>query len=282
MQATSYRNGVLMVILAGVSWSLMGLVIRLIGDAGTWQILFYRSLGMAPVLFVYIAARNQGQPFAAIRRVGVAGTIGAFGLVFAFAGAIYAFQTTTIANAAFLFAASPLITAVLAWPLLREPVRPATWGAIAIALIGIVLMVREGLALGAMAGNLAALASAVGFAAFTISLRWGRLKDMLPAVFLGGVLSVAVAAIVLTLNGEGLAISATDAMLAMGMGVVLLGGGMVAYTIGSRALPAAELALLSLVATWFANPGYIKKDSVYSMEKMTPLVREIYSSVVQY
>ena len=42
------------------------------------------------------------------------------------------------------------------------------------------------------------------------------------------------------------------------------------------------MALLSLLATWFANPGYIKKDSVYSIEKMTPLVREIYSSVVQY
>ena len=42
------------------------------------------------------------------------------------------------------------------------------------------------------------------------------------------------------------------------------------------------MALTSLLTTWFANPGYIKKDSVYSMEKMTPLVREIYSSVIQY
>ena len=59
-----------------------------------------------------------------------------------------------------------LITAALAWPILKEPVRRATWVAIAVALVGIALMVREGFAAGAMAGNLAALASAFGFAAF--------------------------------------------------------------------------------------------------------------------
>lgn len=252
MPSISYRNGVLIVILAGILWSAMGLVIRLIGDAGTWQILFYRSLGMAPVLFVYIAYRAHGHPFAAIRKVGRAGTVGAFGLVFAFAGAIYAFQTTTIANAAFLFGASPLITAVLAWPLLHEPVRHATWGAIAVALIGIVLMVLDGLALGALEGNIAALAAAAGFAAFTISLRWGRLNDMLPAVMLGGVLAILIAAGIVSVRGEGLAVSLQDAALAMFMGVFLLGGGMVAYTIGSRVLPAAELALLTLVEVMLA------------------------------
>lgn len=252
MTEVSYRNGVLTVVIAGCLWSLMGLIIRLIGDASTWQILFYRSLGMAPVLFLYIAWRSKGHPFAAIARVGLPGSIGAFGLVFAFAGAIYAFQTTTIANAAFLFAASPLFTAVLAWPLLKEPVRRATWGAILIALIGIILMVREGLAAGAMIGNLAALGSAIGFSAFTISLRWGRLKDMLPAVMLGGVLSVLVGGVILVASGEGLSIAPGDAALAVTMGIVTLGGGMVAYTIGSRALPAAELALLSLVEVMLA------------------------------
>lgn len=42
------------------------------------------------------------------------------------------------------------------------------------------------------------------------------------------------------------------------------------------------MALISLWRTWFANPGHIKKDSVYSMEKLSPLVREIYASVIQY
>ena len=63
------------------------------------------------LLFAFQAWREGGAPFAAIRRVGIAGVIGGFGLVAAFAGAIYSIQVTTIANAVFLFAASPFLTA---------------------------------------------------------------------------------------------------------------------------------------------------------------------------
>jgi DME family drug/metabolite transporter len=247
MSEITYRRGVLLVVLAALLWSTMGLLIRLIGDAGTWQILFWRSVGMVPVLAGFIAWRSGGHPLRAVRRAGLAGAVGGFGLVFAFAGAIYAYQETTVANAAFLFAASPLITAALAWPILKEPVRRATWVAIAVALVGIALMVREGFAAGAMAGNIAALASAFGFAAFTITLRWGRLGDMLPAVALGGTFAIVVAWIVIALNGETVRVSATDAGIAVGMGMAILGGGMVVYTIGSRAVPAADLALLTMV-----------------------------------
>jgi drug/metabolite transporter (DMT)-like permease len=178
--------------------------------------------------------------------------IGGAALVVAFAGAIYAIQATTVANAVFLFAASPLITALLAWPVLREPVRPGTWVAIALAVLGIALMVREGLALGALAGNLAALGSAAGFAVFTLALRRGRSGDMFPATFLGGLFAMLAAAAVLTTSGEGLAIPLREVLLAVGMGVVLLGGGLVAFTIGSRAVPAADLALLSMVEVMLA------------------------------
>ncbi len=71
----------------------------------------------------------------------MAGVIGGLGLVLAFAGAIFAIQTTTIANAVFLFAASPFVAAVLGWLVLRERVRRATWIAIAIACLG---MYRHG------------------------------------------------------------------------------------------------------------------------------------------
>jgi DME family drug/metabolite transporter len=249
---TSYLRGAALVVGGAVLWSMMGLAIRLIGEATTWQILFWRSLGMAPVLFAFIAWRSGGRPFARLRAAGLAGVAGGFALVFAFAGAIYAIQSTTVANAVFLFAASPLIPALFAWPVLREPVRRGTWAAIAVAVVGILMMVREGLALGALAGNVAALASAAGFAVFTIALRHGRLGDMLPAVMLGGVLSVIAAGALLTLTGEGIAVAPRDALIAAAMGVILLGGGMVAYTMGSRSLPAAELALLSMVEVMLA------------------------------
>ncbi|MCB2095238.1 MAG: DMT family transporter [Rhodobacteraceae bacterium] len=248
----SYLQSVVMVVLAAVFWSLMALVIRFLGDAGTWQILLYRSLGMIPVLAFFIWRRSQGKTLARIRRAGLPGLVGGTGLAFAFAGAIYAIQATSVANAVLLFAAAPLMTAVMAWALLKEPVRPATWGAIALASIGVFMMVRVGLNIGTGWGSLAALMSAGGFAAFTVTLRWGRMSDMLPAVLIGGLISVVVASLVITLRGDDFMLSAGSVVLAMAMGAILLGIGMSFYTAGSRAVDAAQLGVLSLAEVMLA------------------------------
>lgn len=248
----SYRSGVLLVLAAGAVWSLMGLMIRLVDDANTWQILFYRSLGMAPVLALFITIRSGGRPLARLWQVGWTGVMGGLALVAAFAGAIYAIQTTTIANAVFLFTASPFLAAILGWVVLRERVPPVTWIAIAIAVLGVVVMVREGLAVGAGWGNLAALLSALGFAVFTVALRHGKTEDMMPAVFLGAVFAMATAAVVLGLRNESLTVSLHDGILAATMGAGLLALGMVCYTLGSRSIPAAETTLLALVEVLLA------------------------------
>ena len=247
-----YGQGVALVLAAGSLWSLMGLGLRQIEAASVWQILFWRSVGMVPVLFGFIWWTSGGKPFAAIGKVGLAGVIGGCGLVFAFAGAIYAIQTTTIANAVFLFTASPFVAAILGWILLGERVKSWTWAAIGLAVFGMYLMVREGLAMGELAGNIAALLSAVGFGAFSVALRWGRVKQMLPVSMLGGVFSVLVAGLVLTLSDEPIVVSGHDLGVSTGIGAVILALGMVMYTLGSRVIPAAELTLLSLIEVLLA------------------------------
>ncbi len=247
-----YGQGVMLVLAAGSLWSLMGLGLRQIEAASVWQILFWRSVGMVPVLLAFIHVSSGGQPLAAIRTVGIAGVVGGLGLVFAFAGAIYAIQTTTIANAVFLFTASPFVAAILGWILLGERVRPWTWAAIAVAVFGMYLMVREGLAMGALAGNLAALLSAVGFGAFSVALRWGKVKQMLPVSMLGGVFSAIVAAIVLGVQGAPIAVSGWDMGVSVVIGAVVLALGMVMYTTGSRVIAAADLTLLALIEVLLA------------------------------
>lgn len=247
-----HKRGMLLVVAAGFVWSLNGLLLRLVGDAGTWQVLFYRSIGMVPVLFLWVAYRSEWQPLRTIAATGRAGVIGGLGLVFAFAGSIYSMQATTIANAVFLFAAAPLMTALMARPVLGEVVRPVTWLAIAIAGMGIFLMVREGLALGAGLGNVAALASAIGFSAFTLTLRRARMADMIPAVLIGACLSILVAMMVIWIQGEGLALPLRGWTIAVLMGTVTICGGMILFTIGARAIPASETGLLALLEVMLA------------------------------
>ena len=256
-----YGLGMVLVVAAGVLWSTQGLIFRQIDTAGTWAVLFWRSVGMVPVLLAVLVWRAGGSPLPAIRKVGLAGVLGGFGLVGAFAGAIYSIQATTIANAVFLFAASPFLTALLGWMVLGERVRLETWAAMGVALAGIYVMVSSDLTGGAMAGNVAALLSALGFAVFTVTLRWRRLDDTLPSVLLGGVFSIVVGAVVAQALGQSLAVPMADAIWSMLMGAVTLTGGMVLYTLGSRVVPAAELALLSNIEVmlaplwvwWFLN-----------------------------
>jgi DME family drug/metabolite transporter len=224
-----HRFGVLFVFAAGVLWSTVGLGIRLIEDAVVWQILLYRSASLSVLLYVFIPAAIAG-----------------LSLVAAYSGGIYAIQATSVANAMLLFATAPFMAAVLGWIVLRERVRPATWVAIAVAIAGIAIMVADKSGGVALKGSLAALGSAFGFAVFTVSLRWGKSGEMLPSVFLSGLFGIIVTSGICLFLDLSLVLSVRDGGIAMGMGVFQVGAGLILYTLGSRSLPAAELALLSL------------------------------------
>ena len=247
----NYRSGVLLVLAAGICWSSMGLGIRHIEVANVWQILFFRSLALTPLLLLVLTFRARGNPFPIIQRAGLAGGVGGISLVFAFSGGILAVQTTSVANAMFLFAAAPFFAAVLGWLLLKEHVRNATRISMMVALVGIVIMVWEGISIGRIIGNAAALISALGFAVFTISLRWRKLEDMLPTVFLAGLFAIIIAGALCQIKGYGLDVPKRDIWIALALGVFQVGAGLILYTFGSKAVPSAELALLSMTEVVF-------------------------------
>ncbi len=247
-----YGSGVMLVVLAGVLWSGFGLAIRHLEAAGPWAVVFWRSVALVPALMLFISWRSGGQAVARLRAVGWPGVIGGICQIVASLCAIYAIQATTIANSVFLFAAAPFLSAILGWAILGERVRGATWAAIALAGAGIFVMVREGLAIGAMDGNVMALISALGFAGFTVAIRRGRAGDMLPASVLAGIFTIAAAAFAAPLTGAVLLVSAHDILLCLGMGAFLLAVGMALYTVGSRVIPAAELPLFSVVEVMLA------------------------------
>ncbi len=239
-------RGVLLVFFAGVLWSTVGLGIRMIEDAQVWQILFYRSFSLSLLLYVVIRLRIGGSPVKLAFGMGLPGIIGGLSLVAAYTGGIYAVQTTSVANAMLLFASAPFMAAILGLVILREPVRHATWIAILVACAGIGVMVWGKFGGAAMAGNLAALGSAFGFAVFTITLRWGKSGEMLPVVFLSGLFAIVIMGAICLMLGLPLILSPRDTGIALGMGIFQVGAGLVLYTLGSKTVPAAELTLLSL------------------------------------
>ena len=234
-----------MVLMAGVWLSVGGLIVRHILGADDWQIVFYRSMGAAVALLALLAIRDRGAAVATFRNMGVAGVVAGMGIAVSMVTFILSVNATSVANTLFLMAASPFMAAILGWLLLRERIAGATWLAMATALAGVGIMVWHGVATGAVYGDVMGLLTALGFAVFTVALRFGRLSDMMPAVCLAGLISASVAAAVVTGSQSGFAIPLGDFLLCVTYGAIIAGA-LTVFTVGARTVPAAELTLLSL------------------------------------
>ena len=242
-----YGRGVALVMLAGVFWSLGGILIRNIETAGEWQILFYRSLFAALTFLCVLIWRHRCRTPQVFRAAGLKAAFGGLCLACGFTSFVFAMVHTSIANAVFILSASPLAAALLAWIVLREGVTRLTWAAILVALLGIGIMVAGGIAAGTLFGNLMALVAMAGFSCYAVTLRAGRGGDMLPAACLAGIFAAIAAAVMAAGTSlEALAISPGDLAFCAAMGILQIGAGLVLFTLGSKTVPAAELALLSL------------------------------------
>ena len=246
LKSNTYTHSLILVFFAGVLWSTVGLGIRLIEGAGVWQILFYRSISLTFFLYIVIHLRDGSTKLISKELFKTPKIIGGLSLVAAYAGGIFAIQTTSVANAMLLFATAPFIAAILANLILGEKVRLITWCAVIVAMGGIAYMFADQSTQFSLLGSLAALGSAVGFAIFSVALRWGKDDEMLPSVFLSGCFAIIITFLICLFFKQSLSVSFQDIAISFSMGIFQVGGGLVLYTIGSKALSAADLTLLSL------------------------------------
>ncbi|MGI9430867.1 MAG: DMT family transporter [Myxococcota bacterium] len=241
-------RGVLLVACAGLLWSTLGLGVRLMEEATAWQIVFYRGLFQALAVTGWVLHRHRGRVLDAFRSIGWAGVVAALGLGTAYNGMILALSLTSVATVVFVLGATPLVTGVLAWWLLRERVRPATGVAMAIALSGIMVMTFGGSGAGHGLGILAAGVAVLGNAVFAVALRYGRAVDMLPAVALAGL----VAALLSAPWVSSLTLTPRDLALCAYLGGFALAVGLALFTVGSRSLSAVELPLIAMTESVLA------------------------------
>jgi drug/metabolite transporter (DMT)-like permease len=240
----SHVLGALAIALTGLIWSAGGLFFRMLENEHLWPILVWRYLCITLFFGGIVAWRTRGRLFAFWRPLGWRVLPGA---VF-FAGAslffLLALDATTVFNALMMLALQPLLAAGLAWLVLREPVKPLTWLAMAVALGGIYLMLADSLDGGGFAGNLLALGSSLSFAAYTVFNRWVGAVDTAPFIMVGGVVGAVVALGVSLGQGVGLAINLNDVTLCAAMST-LLGIGFLLFNWAIRLVPSAEALVLA-------------------------------------
>lgn len=238
--------------LGGFFISQSGVIIGLLDNASVWHVQFYRSLMALTVLGCLVLFKHRGR----LGRLFDTGKLAMLstGVFLAASNLFYigSFFHTRAASVFFIISAQPFFTALLAWIVLREPVRKITWFAMSAALIGVAVMMWEGLGEGRLFGNLLALGAAVTFAGFGVSLRGGRNSDMVPGVMLASIIIAILSASML----DDFAITNHDLFLCMYMGAFQVAASLVLYAAGAKYVPAAELMVLALVEV-FLGPLWV-------------------------
>lgn len=248
MTSTSHAKALFHVLTAGTLWSFGALTVRYMVDPQIyrWQYLFFRGLTIAAILCLYLMAKDGRRFLGNFRTVGVSGIVGAFGLVGAFTCFIWSITLTTAANTLFLYATIPFLAAFMGIVILKETIRPLTWAAMTVALIGITVMVIEGLEAGNVMGIITGFASACGFATFSICLRCQKETPQFSITALAGIFCALLTAGILFFQSDSVLMPGRNILLSMVHGT-LVGVGLILFSLGARFFPAAELNLLSLV-----------------------------------
>jgi len=240
-------SAIFVVLVAGLLWSFGPLVVRNIDNAELipWQYLFFRGSVIFLVLNIYLFL-VEGQKFINnYSRIGLSGLIGGVSLGIGNITFILSITTTTAAVTMLMLAAMPFMAAILAYIFLKEKISTSTLIAITIAAAGVIFMSFDSKGEGTLFGLINGLLSSLGFAGFTVSLRWRKKTPKFTTVAIAGIFCAAVSLLVLLFNDSNILISLKNTSLSALHGFLVCSG-VILYTTKARYLPAADLTLLSL------------------------------------
>lgn len=240
---STVAGGVAIALSSAFLWSITGILIRFVEDATTPQVIIVRSLAMAGGLALFIGLRYRGRAVQVVLGVGWAGIIAGVLLGCGFVSYLSAITRTTIANVSFLTCLVPFTTALLARAVLGEQVLRRTWWAIGVAVVGVAIMVADGIAVGGLVGMGFSLAAATMQSAYTVVLRYARGVDMVPVLCLAALIAGVFGAM---LGGDP-DVTWHDGSFIVAAGLISTAFGNIVYIAATRRMPAAELALLSLL-----------------------------------
>jgi drug/metabolite transporter (DMT)-like permease len=227
--------------MAALAWSTAGVLQRELSVSATTQVAgraFFAVLAL--LAFVHWSKHSGG--LRAFRSLGRAELAVAVCTAVASSAFIIALNHTTVANVLFMQAVAPIAAALIAWLAVGEPISRRTGMAMAAALAGVGLMV--GGPGGAQGIGLAlSVLMTLSFAVSVVIARHRRDISMAPAICLSQVLVLVVFA-PFSHPGQ---IGGSDLALIALLGVTQIGLGLAFLTMAARLIPAAEVALITLL-----------------------------------
>jgi drug/metabolite transporter (DMT)-like permease len=239
--------GGILIALSAVCYSTAGLFTRVI-EIDVWTILFYRGVFASLFLAGYLLFAYRKRLVAVRNMFKLPSLIATFFSALAMICNLTAYRNTSVANVVVIYAASPFVSAAIAWMFLREPFARSTMVASLVALVGVVVMMGGSLETGHILGDILALCMTVFMSAMMVAIRFGAKLDMLPSALFSSL-----ASIILTLPfASPSSVSGVDVTYLAVFGVSQLGLGLLFLTEGAKRIPAAQSALIGSLDIPFA------------------------------
>ncbi len=247
IELRSPKISIPVVLFAGLLWSFGPLVVRYMDNPQLvpWQYIFGRGLTIFILLNLYLFFEEGKNFYKNYFKIGLSGMIGGSGLGVAMITFIYSITNTSAAVTLLCLAAMPFFTALLAFLFLKEKISLNVWISIVIATAGILIMALGNTSEKSLIGFVFGLTASIGFSVFSVTLRWRKETPKFTTVAFAGFFCVFFSSIAIITKDLVFFSSSYNGTL-FSLHGTLVCFGLILYSIGSKAIPAAELTLLSL------------------------------------
>ena len=234
---------------AGLIWSFGVVTVRYMidGHLYVFQYLFCRGISVAIILLCFLFYKEGPVFYKNFTKIGLPGLIGGLCLGIAMTGFIFSITRTTAAVTLFMLATMPFIAAIIAYFVLGENLRRVTFISMVTAFLGVCIMIYNDSLEGSVLGAIIGFFSATGFALYTVTVRWRPDTPKFTTVVLAGIFCSIFSFLMLGLSFESfITIPIINIYLSLLHGCIVASG-LILFSLGAKYLPAAELALLSLM-----------------------------------
>ena len=240
-QLKNPKIAVPVVLFAGLIWSFGPLVVRYMDEPHLipWQYIFGRGLTIFILLNLYLFFEEGKNFYKNYFKMGLSGLIGGSGLGVAMISFMFSITNTSAAITLLCLAAMPFFTALLAFLFLQEKISLNVWISIIIATVGIAIMAVGNNTETSFVGFVFGITSSLGFAVFSVTLRWRKETPKFTTTAFAGFFCFMFASIVI-LQKDLVFFSSSYNSSLFSLHGTLVCLGLILYSIGSKAIPAAE------------------------------------------
>ncbi|MDH5422997.1 MAG: DMT family transporter [Acidimicrobiia bacterium] len=216
-----------------------------VAGLGEWDTAFWFGLFTAIAMSMLVPARTGRSLPSAVKDGGwvmvASGILQAMSTIFF----ILAIQFTTVSNAVVIFAATPVLAALVAHVVLKERTSTRMWMAIAASIVGILIVMSGSFGEGRISGDLFAVGAISAYTANLTIWRKNRELRRTVAIGLGGL----VMAVVSALFADPTTVTLKAVLILLLLGGLMGPAGRVSVASSTRYLPTAQVSLLGPIET---------------------------------